>query len=193
MLKRIGLFLLVIATSQYGFSQSKYKDSIFTTLDFKVPADSVYKLSLKDQGLRSFPVKILECKNLEYLNLGYNKIREIPNSISQLSKLKYISVAANPISKIPSGVYQLAELNTLQLADTKVGELSDELGKLSKLEILDMTLCPIRKLPASFVELSELKMASFVYDTFKGTLISAEDQIEIKKRMPKTRIFFYTE
>jgi hypothetical protein len=87
----------------------------------------------------------------------------------------------------------LSELKQLQLAETKVDELSEELGQLKKLEILDMTLCPIRKLPTSFVELSALRAASFVYDTFKGTLIPAEDQLEIKKRMPNTRIFFYSE
>lgn len=99
-------FVAVIVFIASGFI-IKYKDddknkkekTFYVNLDkAKLKPDFVVELDLSDSKLDSFPMEILQFKNLKFLILSDNNISEIPSDINKLKKLVGLDISRNPIS-----------------------------------------------------------------------------------------------
>ena len=77
------------------------------------------------------------CKNLVYLNLGYNKITKIDDgAFDGLSNLKELHLYRNQIKKIEN-LELLVNLETLGLHDNQIKKI-ENLEPLVNLEVLDL-------------------------------------------------------
>ncbi|KAL4228297.1 hypothetical protein ACF0H5_013728 [Mactra antiquata] len=79
----------------------------------------------EDDTPSGFPMEILECRNLEYLNIYYQGIVSVPPEIGNLQDLKILNVSHNP--------------NLLSVAA--------EVGTISSLNRLELEACPLLKTP----------------------------------------------
>ncbi|OXA89445.1 leucine-rich repeat domain-containing protein [Flavobacterium hercynium] len=99
-------FVAVIIFIVSGFI-IKYKDddknkkekTFYVNLDkAKLKPDFVIELDLSDSKLDSFPMEILQFKNIKFLILSDNNISEIPSDINKLKMLVGLDISRNPIS-----------------------------------------------------------------------------------------------
>jgi len=68
-----------------------------------------------DDTPSGFPVEVLECHNLEYLNLYFHGFVSVPPAIGNLQDLKILNVSLNPnLLTIP------AELGTISCLTSKL-------------------------------------------------------------------------
>ncbi|XP_053405100.1 uncharacterized protein LOC123566493 [Mercenaria mercenaria] len=79
----------------------------------------------EDDTPSGFPMEIVECRNLEYLNMYYQGFVSVPPEIGNLQDLKMVNVSHNPnLLSIPA-----------------------EIGTISSLTRLEMEECPLLKTP----------------------------------------------
>src|ERR1041385_3390173 len=92
------LLILFISCICSSFAQTDLLDSAsimksdeYTDLKLALEnKDNVVRLNLRKQKLKSFPIEILQLKNLQYLDLGKNSIAVLPDSIVCLKKLQFL-------------------------------------------------------------------------------------------------------
>lgn len=102
------------------------------------PAD-VYKLSLRGQDLKFFPLEVTRFQNLQVLNLSDNKIKVVPPAIAELPHLQVLILADNKIKFLPQEMRDLDNLTQLYLAGNKLVTVPAWVGGLAKLRRLDLT------------------------------------------------------
>lgn len=122
------LFFSMIANSQQGY---------YTSLEQAIKnKDAVISLTLKKQHLKTFPMEVLEMKNLQRLDLSRNSIKEIPVTIDTLKNLHYLNIAQNYLTYLP---YQMAKMNidTLILWDNQIKSFDTSFAQLN-LKYLDI-------------------------------------------------------
>lgn len=100
--------------------------------------NEVYKLSLKEAKLKSFPSDILRFPNLQILNLSGNKIKSVPDEIQDLKNLQVLVLTNNRLRALPAGMRELQHLNQLYLGRNKIVQMPAWVGGLSKLRKLDL-------------------------------------------------------
>lgn len=105
--------------------------------------EAVYKLSLQNERLSSFPEIISNMKNLQILNLSKNKIENIPESISSLYRLEVLILNYNHIRSLPEGMKEMAHLKELYLSKNKLTQIPAWMGGLGKLRQLDVSYNPV--------------------------------------------------
>ena len=81
--------------------------------------NNVKALLLNNQGLKEFPISVLEFKNLEVLNLMDNELTEIPLDIDKLIKLRRLFIANNPLEKLPYSISHLYNLQVVFITTNK--------------------------------------------------------------------------
>ncbi len=133
MQKKFFLSLLFSLVSLICFPQGLICNSLQEALQHK---DSVITLVLKKQKLHSFPMEILELKNLERLDISRNFIKEIPPQIQQLKHLHYINAAQNLLSSLPKEISEL-HVDTLVLWDNMIRAFDTSFANLD-LKYLDI-------------------------------------------------------
>ncbi|MEM6262795.1 MAG: leucine-rich repeat domain-containing protein [Bacteroidota bacterium] len=131
--------------------------------------------------LTTLPTSIGKLKNLEVLDLAYNRITHLPESFSQLHALRDLNLTINQLSYLPERFGNLTQLEILLLArntglkefpasfqklknlkvldieTNEMGALPDFFGELTSLQWLDASFCELTTLPSSFVQLTELR------------------------------------
>lgn len=152
MRKKLLLALQMVVLIQTGLAQ---RDKVYTSLEEVTDPDSVYVLELKRAGLREFPMRILEFRNLEKLDLSRNKMVKLPVEIGRLKNLVYLNLNHNRLDSIPKEIGQLAKLETLILSRNRILELPEEMGELHNLRELRMLSNGIIAVPESFRKLDK--------------------------------------
>jgi Leucine-rich repeat (LRR) protein len=95
-------FMMVVVLSSFCQGWKNYKD----LSEAVSKPDSVEWLTLRDQGLKSFPNEILEFKNLRYLDLSQNKIDSLPDKFGSLTELVFVDLSGNSIAELPASFSQ---------------------------------------------------------------------------------------
>ena len=103
-----------------------------------VASASVKHLLLDDNMLASFPINIVECRNLLSLHLERNGLRKVPAEISQLSHLRVLRLGGNAFDELPEEVSELGELRQLVLNDTSIKYLPPQMEQLKRLNTLKL-------------------------------------------------------
>lgn len=146
--------LLISVTSSFALkitelSQIKGNESDITEIDFS------------NQGLSSFPTEILDCENLEYLNISDNGIFKIPIALGEFNKLVKLDLSGNQglsyndmEEMLAIALFQLEELN---IENCEMGSLPYEIGRQKKLKTLNIAGNFLNNLPYSVVQLSKLE------------------------------------
>ena len=88
---------------------------------------------------RYLPSEIGCLKNLEYLDLSFNKMKSLPNEISNLSILISLNVANNKLVELPPSLSSLQRLENLDLSNNRLTSLGSlELGLMHNLQNLNL-------------------------------------------------------
>ena len=177
-MKRAIVFV-ILATTVWGcvFAQ---RGRVYTSLEEITDYDSVYALTLKHKGLKEFPKVILQMRNLERLDLSWNKMHSLPKEIGTLTNLTYLNLNHNRLDSIPQEIANLRNVSVLVLSRNRILELPAEMGEMSNLRELLMLSNGIKKLPDSFrnldttLEIIDLRANPLTYD----------DQLDIKDLIP---------
>jgi Leucine-rich repeat (LRR) protein len=126
------------------------------------------KINLKHCGLTKFPMEILQCKNLEELDLYGNKIDSIPQQIFVLRKLRILSLSKNRITKLPSSIGSLEKLRELHLQANKLTALPPEIEHLDSLIILNVEYNNLRALPPEIGGMQNLRDLYLSYNNIRS-------------------------
>lgn len=177
------------ARAQHPLLDSLTLDTIrpYTSLEeaLKNP-DDVVKLVLRKEKLKTFPVEIVQFKNLQYLDLSKNSLTELPDTIGQLQNLQVLMLSKNKIEYLPKTIGNLTNLKMLNVNQNELVELPASIGKLKKLEYLDLWSNNLERFPDS---MAELKDNLLVLD-LRVILISDDIQQHLLRWLPKTKIHF---
>ena len=76
----------------------KEKSTFYKLEEAKLKPEMVVELNLSNAKLDTFPVAILQFKNIKFLILSHNNISEIPNEVNKLQQLIGLDLSNNPIS-----------------------------------------------------------------------------------------------
>lgn len=77
-------------------------------------------------------------KDVQILNLSYNRMFYIPEFIFRLKKLKYLILTGNRIHKIPNSIVKMTQLIHLDLSYNKITKLPLDFNKLINLNYLNL-------------------------------------------------------
>jgi len=115
------------------------------------------KVSLQGWGLTRVPDFIFNMKNLQYLELGDNKITTLPPEIGQLKTLNMLNLFQNKLTSLPESIGRLKNLDTLLLFENNITTLPPEIGQLKNLQVLELSYNNLTSLPESIGELKKLR------------------------------------
>lgn len=129
---------------------------------YKNPIDDplqVKRLVYDQQGLKTIPDEVFQCRNLRHLTFSRNALKTIPPALSELSELRILDLNFNQFSKIPAGIGNFPHLRKLNLSyNSKLKTLPDTIGNLGNLRKLDLAYCTsLQRLPDSIGQLRQLE------------------------------------
>lgn len=166
----ISLMFAVQISSQQLSKEELDTCRIYTSLeDAKQNPLEVFILDLSKSKLTSFPMEILEMKNLHILKLSKNKIVTVPDSISGLINLVELDLEKNLLSEFPMGITKLINLKKLVLSQNTIVSIPFDIKNLQKLEYLDMWSNELSYFPDSMKEMTALKVVDLRVIQFSRT------------------------
>jgi len=144
---------------------------------------SVFRLSLKRDGIKNIPAEIWSFTNLLELDLSHNKIRRISDSISLLKNLLVLNLSYNRITELPPESGNLNELRHLLLYHNHLRGLPQEIGRLQQLTHLDLWYNEINTLPDSLSRLRQLHELDL-----RGMIMSESLKVKVRAWLPETKV-----
>jgi len=147
--------------------------------------DSVYRLSLWNEGLEMLPEEIYLLKRLQWANFFDNQLNELPQGFAELQNLERLNFSHNKFEILPVEILELHNLKQLDFHKNQLKSIPKEISNLENLEILDLHENQIQSLPKSIKKLKNLKRLNL-----KENPISVEEKDRIKKALPNTEIYF---
>jgi len=94
---------------------------------------------------------------IKYLNLAINRIESLPQSLEALRQLEYLNLSGNPLGVFPKVILTFKHLKVLKLKHCQLESIPEEINQLSQLQHLDVSFNPIIELPQELAELPKLK------------------------------------
>ena len=183
--KLILLFIFLAGLFSCSVYDNGQKVIVYKDLKeaLKTP-DEVLFLKLTRKKYSKFPMDILKFKNLKSLDLSKNKLDSIPVEISQLSKLEELKLNKNKFVFFPVEICELNSLEKLGLNNNDLENIPKEIANLDNLVYLDLWSNLITDFPVELKQLVKLKRLDL-----RMINISEEKQYELKKMLPKVKIF----
>jgi Leucine-rich repeat (LRR) protein len=157
--------------------------------------------------------RILQLRNLRYLDLGIAGLKilpdvigelgelrgltldggtwyvlryslEIPPFIAQLQKLEYLDLRGKHIGQLPNEIGQLHNLRRLSLSYTRVETLPDSIGDLRQLRYIEIHDSKFKRLPETIGNLENLE----ILDVSNRELVALPDSIGDLHRLEKLHL-----
>jgi len=138
-------------------------------------------IDLSDNSIAEVPESILECRELEFLDLSKNKIKRLPSNLGrECTKLKKIFLSFNPLTELPETIGGCRKCEHIRIIDCSIRVLPDSIlqlwihpdynGRLEKLEV--------QKNPLIMPSRTAFEMGGPLLDRAFGLL---QDHIRYKK------------
>jgi Leucine-rich repeat (LRR) protein len=109
-------------------------------------------LNLRSNNLSMLPTEVCETlHDLEFLNLGRNRLQYLPENISSLTHLRTCLLQHNELAELPSGIGRLPLLTELRLDHNLLVKLPDTCGRLASLKVLTLSDNRLEALPQTLV------------------------------------------
>ena len=110
-----------------------------TNANANVPAQGKV-LNLSNQGLASVDMGIFNRIDLTELNLSHNNLKDaLPSQVGQLKNLQVLNLSYNKFTGVPAEVGQLKKLLVLDLSNNQLTGLPYEIGNLTQLQVLNVS------------------------------------------------------
>ena len=114
-------------------------------------------MNLYNHNIKSFPIELLEFKDMKILHLSTNHLTSIPKEIGQLVNLQLLNLSNNKIISIPPEIGQLVNLQVLYLSDNKLISIPREIGQLVNLKQLSLSYNKLTSIPSEIGQLINLQ------------------------------------
>ncbi len=183
MIKKLVLLFLINILSGTSFSQENY---LYKSLEEALSAnpDSVYRLDLSRNQLKTVPEELIQFKNLRELDLSKNKLTELPETLI-FEHLEVINLTKNKFEVFPTVICKNTALKQILLGKNSLTEIPECISNLKELVILDVWFNLVTEIPASMVKLKKLR--SF---DLRGMSYSEEFQKKWRELLPWVKIEF---
>ncbi|MFX0138913.1 MAG: leucine-rich repeat domain-containing protein [Candidatus Hodarchaeota archaeon] len=123
---------------------------------------------------------IIYIKNLQILDLSWNKFITFPDSIRTISSLKELSLAHNQLDNFPKSICNLTSLQILDLRGNNLTSLPNSIKDLSSLKILWLQENRLSKLPESIADLKSLRLLDISYNNLNQLPDSIKNLTSLK-------------
>lgn len=99
----------------------------------------IYRLDLKDLGIKVCPQEISAFYNLKFLDLSGNQLKHFDLDLSQMTQLELLHIENNALSLFSSILTPCTALNNLSLAGNKLTHFSADLTQATRLNYLKLS------------------------------------------------------
>jgi|Deesub1362A_J573_1020465.scaffolds.fasta_scaffold00194_26 hypothetical protein len=130
--------------------------------------------------------EITECRDLQMLELEYQKLTELPPEIGELRDLRYLIIRGNSLTQLPPEIGKLKNLEYLDLCLNRLTALPAEIGELRSLWKLDLRSNQLTRLP---VEIRNLTNLRYLY--LGNNKFSKDEKSRIREFLPRCRVSFW--
>lgn len=133
-----------------------------TNIGFEL--QSLKKLLIQLNKIRSLPSSICEMKSLRYLDAHFNELHGLPNAIGKLSHLEVLNLSSNfsDLQELPETFGDLSSLRELDLSNNQIHALPDTFGRLDNLTKLNLEQNPLEVPPMEIVNHGVQAIKSFM-------------------------------
>ncbi len=191
----VTISYLVILISCTNGKQSRFNSEPSPKRGLEVynNLDSVYnnKDNAKEVELGfikdGFPVKLLECLQLEKIKILHSQIDSIPSEIIKLKKLKSLEVSYSNLEYVPKEVGGLMNLENLDFAYNNLKTIPTSISNLINLRSLRLHGNTLNSLDLSICNLQNLKLLSLSY-FYGDNHIDSSTYAKLKLCLPYTAI-----
>ncbi|MDR2406490.1 MAG: hypothetical protein LBE13_00030 [Bacteroidales bacterium] len=181
-------FLWGMVSGQLLETSELQQQTLFTSFEqaASVPADSVFRLSLKRKLPNDFEQKIIQYPALQELHLKGMRLKQMPEVIWSLTNLTILDLSNNRIDSLSIKIGNLIHLEQLILNRNYLLDLPVEIIHLSKLAYLDLWSNMIIEFP---VEITALENSLKTVD-MRVITINDEYREQLQSLLPKTKFIF---
>ncbi len=148
--------------------------------------DSVFRLDLSRQKLKTIPQEVFSLNHLVELNLSRNQLTEVSENIYLLNNLQRLYLNNNKLQALPQRIGTLKNLQVLNLDRNRITELPAEIGMLNNLEELSLWDNELSDLPEEIKSLSSILKKL----ELRGILFNEDQQKRFHDLLPYTTIYF---
>jgi Leucine-rich repeat (LRR) protein len=158
-MKQIALTFLVLLLNFNSFGQ---RDQIFKSIEdaLTVPVDSVFRIDLSGNRLKTIPTALMQFKNLIELDLSRNKLTALPEDFL-FPNIEVLNLTKNDFEVFPEAICSNTSLRQLLMGKNKLSTLPTCIGNLTDLVTLDIWFNQVIDLPESLTQLKKLKTIDF--------------------------------
>lgn len=143
--------------------------------------EAVTELYLTKRKFDEFPVRILELKNLEVLDLSSCNLIQIPAAIANLEKLHTLILNENGIRSLPDSIARLP-LRVVSLETNALTAIPEVLFHLPQLRELSLAGNFLRELPAPLFGMKQLEKLN-ISDNQIGALPEDIGKLKVLRRL----------
>lgn len=173
------------SASNKEFDKLNLQGNLLTTLPNNL---KVKQLNISSNPLLNFELALANLpKDLEELDLSYNKIVALSKSIGLLTNLHFLNLQGNELITFPAEIGNLINLKVLiadnksdYKATNKIASLPLGFGKLRSLEELHLANNLLKALPSDFNALSNLKYLDLSWNKFESFPKGLSDMPNLK-------------
>jgi|SRR5579863_812529 len=122
------------------------------------------RLDLRGLGLTDLPPSVRNLRELQFLNVGHNRLYTLPDWITELKELSIIIAEQNRFTALPESIRELPELQSLYFSHNRITALPEWLGSLKQLLHLDLDGNLLEMLPSSLANLTNLRSLWLSYN-----------------------------
>ena len=132
------------------------EEIVMDTLGVKIDGKNIVGMGLFGVEMKNIPETLFKLKNLEELNLAYNKIEILPEKIGELKSLKELELSLNNLTHLPASLGNLTSLEIISLEQNKLEKIPETMGNLERLRELNLNENNLQSIPTSFGNLKSL-------------------------------------
>ncbi|XP_078616216.1 uncharacterized protein LOC144884638 [Branchiostoma floridae x Branchiostoma japonicum] len=137
-------------------SPSNFKDKVKPKQWDIMGKMTLLTLDLSGKNLKQLPDEVFELKDLEALDLSFNKNIDLYSELIKLTNLKLLNLEECDLDTVPAAVMKLPQLQTLILSHNEDITLPGAMSSLVNLTVLDLDWCNLDTLPPVVLKLSHL-------------------------------------
>ncbi|RRT71909.1 hypothetical protein B296_00024383 [Ensete ventricosum] len=124
---------------------ASYNELTYLPTNIGHELQSLEKLWIHLNKLRSLPTSVCEMRALRLLDAHFNELRGLPYAIGNLSNLEVMNLSSNfsDLQELPASFGDLINLRELDLSNNQIHALPDTFGRLEKLTKLNLDQNPL--------------------------------------------------
>lgn len=126
------------------------------SIDWVVNCIDLELLNLRKASLTELPNKIHQCTKIRFLTLSNNKFKYFPKNILKLKNLAVLVLTKNRISSIPIKIWDMPELRCINLSKNDLTVLPPIATNQCKVDSLKLADNPLTYLPEGIEKLRHL-------------------------------------